>query len=226
MNEKVILGRDGVAVNAETDYSSFPVEPLNAVSNLIFLIVLFYWIKKVGFNFKRYPLIVTGMPLLFFGVLASIMHHLFRAEKAWNSAGMIAVFYAVIMVCVYLWYRIAGKWLNAFLYTMAVPLFFWVFSLLPEVTHKLTVSVLFAAFSVTVVLPAMVLCIKNRLKHLETLGIASFLFTLAIFFRIVDLKAVSYFSRGTHFLWHIFGAVTLFFLIKFIYLIDEDRAIH
>ncbi len=224
MDRKIVLGRDEVAINAETDYGSFPVEPLNAVSNLCFLIVIYYWIKKTRCNFGRYPLIVISMPIIFVGIVAGIIHHLFRVYKVWNTITMLSVFYLVIMLCVYLWYRIAGRWFHAFIFTMIIPVSFWITTLSAGVVNKLTVPIVFAAFSVALIIPAMVLCIKNKLKHLELIGGASFLFFVGMLFRIVDMQSISVISRGTHFLWHILGAATLFVVIKFIYLIDESRA--
>jgi len=221
--DQIILAKDGCARNAETDYSSFPVEPLNAVSNFFFLIVIFYAVKKVGFRFGRYPLIVTVMPIISLGVLASVMHHSFRTEKIWNTINILAIFYAVIMTCVYLWYRISGRWLYAALYTMMMPSLFWFFSIGAERISKLTVSTLFIAFSVTLILPAMIYSIQNRLKHIDLLAFASLFFTIAMLFRVFDFKLLKYSSHGTHFLWHIFGAVTFFLFFRYIYLIDEER---
>jgi hemolysin III len=221
--EKIILAKDGCAVNAETDYGTFPVEPLNAVSNLFFLVVIFYAVKKVGFRFGKYPLIVTVMPILSLGVLSSIMHHLFRAEKLWNTINMLAIFYAVIMSCVYIWYRISERWMHAFLYTMMMPFIFWIFFLGSGGNAKLTVSIIFTAFSVTLILPATIYCFKTQLKHLNLLAFASFLFTLGMIFRVLDFKLLSYFPHGTHFLWHFFGAGSLFLFLRYIYLIDEER---
>jgi hemolysin III len=221
--EKIILAKDGCAINAETDYGTFPVEPLNAVSNLVFIVIIFHIVKKVGFRFGKYPLIVTVLPVIALGVLSSIMHHLFRAEKVWNSVNMLAILYSVIMTCVYLWYRISGRWMYAFLYTMMMPFIFWLFYPLSGGVEKLTVSIIFIAFSITIIIPSMIYCMKTELKHLNLVALSSFLFSIAMTFRAMDFKLSTYFAHGSHFLWHIVGAAALFVFFRYIYLIDEER---
>lgn len=224
MNESIILGRDGVALNAETNYNSFPVEPLNAVSNLVFLIIIYYWIKKVRFDFARYPLIVPIIPVIFVGCIAGIIHHLFRTDKIWNTVTMLAILYSVMMLCIYLWYRITGKWMYAAAFTMITPVLLWITTLSADVLNKLTVSVIFAAFSIAVVVPAMILCIKMRLKYLNLIALSSFLFFIGILCRIGDMRWSEIIPRGTHFLWHLLGSLSVFIILRFVYLVDNDRA--
>ena len=122
--QKTILAKDGLSVNAETVPGRFPVEPLNTVSNIVFLVFLIYWIKKTGFKFSRHPLIVTVMPILCLGLISATMHHAFRSDRMWHTIDMLAIFYAVIMTCVFLWYRVFGNWLKSFLFTM-IFFIFW-----------------------------------------------------------------------------------------------------
>jgi len=50
-------------IYAETDMAHFPVEPLNTISNLIFLVLVIYWAYKTRMSVVRYPLIVIALPL-------------------------------------------------------------------------------------------------------------------------------------------------------------------
>lgn len=222
--DRLILEQDGCSLHAETDITRFPVEPFNTFSTFVFLFIFIYWVRKVGFKCFRYPLIVILLPIILLGVIAGIIHHSLRIDKAWNAVTVLSIFYSVVMTCVYFWYRLSGKWLYAFFLTMIFPLVFWIFYLNAEYIEKINLSVIFAAMSIAIMIPAALYCIKNKLKNLEFLALSSFLFTIGIICRISDLSLKPFFSCGSHFLWHIFGAASVFALIKYIYLADEQRA--
>ena len=222
--EELILEQDGCSVNAETVPGRFPVEPLNTVSNIVFLVLLIYWLKKVGFKYSRYPLIVIVLPMMFLGLIAATIHHSLRIDKVWKTITVLSIFYSVVMTCVYFWYRVSEKWLSAFFLTMLFPLIFWMFYLNVEVVEKINLSVIYVAMSIAVFIPWFLFCIRNKLKNLNLLALSSFLFTIGMVCRMSDLRFQPFFSYGTHFLWHIFGAASVFVLLKYIYFADEQRA--
>jgi len=222
--DNLILEQDGCCVNAETVPGRFPVEPLNTVSNIVFLVLLIYWLKKVGFKYSRYPLIAIVLPVMFLGLITATIHHSLRIDKAWKTITVLSIFYSVVMTCVYFWYRVSERWLSAFFLTMLFPLLFWMFYLNVELVEKINLSIIYTAMSIAVFIPGVLFCIKDKLKNLKLLALSSFLFTIGMVCRMSDLALQPFFSYGTHFLWHIFGAASVFVLLRYIYLTDEQRA--
>lgn len=223
--EKVILEQDGCRLNAETELGRFPVEPLNTVSNMVFLFLLVYWARKVGFKYSRYPLIVIILPVMFLGLITGTIHHSLRIDKAWKTVTVLTIFQSVVMACVYFWYRVSGKWLYAFFLTLLFPLLFWLFYLNNTgIAEKINLSVIYAAMSIAVLIPSLIFCIRNKLKNIELLAVSSFLFTVGMIFRLIDIRVKPLFEHGTHFLWHLLGASAVFVLLSFIYCADEQRA--
>ena len=51
------------------------------------------------------------------------------------------------------------------------------------------------------------------------LALASF--AVAVTFRMTDRLDIAFLPQGTHFLWHIFGGICSFFMIKYIYLAED-----
>lgn len=218
-----ILARDGYAVNPETDAAGFPVEPLNTFSNFIFLIVIVYWIRKTRFKTSLFPVLVLSLPFMFVAFICGTMHHALRSDKVWHHLNMLSIFYAVIMVCVYFWYRITGSWIKSFFCVIIIPLIFRFFLASITIPGKISVSVVFVVMALAIFIPATIQCIINKLKYVSLLIFSSTTFVIALYFRETDWNLTSFLSHGTHFLWHIFGAVSVFSLLQYIYLIDRDK---
>ena len=222
-SKSTIVVDDGCAINAETVLGRFPVEPLNTFSNFGFLFIIVYWIWKTKFKIRLYPVIVITMPLLFGAFIAGTMHHALRNDKVWHHIDMLCIFYAVITTCVYLWYRVTEKWMKSFLCVIAVPLVFRLFLASIALPDKIAISVVFVVLGLTILIPATIHCIKNHLKNLDMLILSSISFIIALTFRQADADMVGFFPFGTHFLWHIFGMISLFYLVKYIFLTDKAK---
>ena len=221
--EIVEKAKDGYIINAETDVSSFPAEPFNTFSSFIFLFLVIYWIRKTKFRIKLYPVIVITMPLLFLAFIGGTMHHALRSEKVWHHLDMICIFYAVMMVCVFFWYRITGSWFKSFFCVITIPLIFRFFLASISLPEKISVSVVFVVMALVILIPAMIHCCMNHLKNITLLCVASMLFVIALFFRETDRSVAEVFPHGTHFLWHIFACIAVFFLIQYLFLTDKDK---
>ena len=216
--------KDGFPPNAETVAGGFPAEPLNAISNLGFLLVLVYWALKTKFRIRLYPVIVITMPLMFCALVAGTMHHILRSDKVWHSITLLCIFFAVVNACVYLWYRVTESWMKSFLCVMAVPLVFRLFLASLTFPEKISVAVVFVVMALAMLIPAVVHCMRNHLKNLELLVISSLAFMIALIFREADANLVGIMPLGTHFLWHIFGAVSLFYLLKYLFITDKTKS--
>lgn len=215
---------DGFPKHAETVPGRFPVEPLNAVSNIAFLFILCYWTWKTKFRIRIYPAIVLTMPLLLGAFVAGTMHHLLRSDKVWNGIVLLCIFFAVINTCIYLWYRITESWLKSFVGVLAVPFIFRIFLASITLPDKITMSTVFVVMALAIMIPAVIHCIQNHLKNLELLVISSISFIIALIFRETDANLIGIFAIGTHFLWHVFGALSIFFMLKYLFLTDKTKS--
>ena len=216
---------DGCAVNAETVHGRFPVEPLNAISNFGFLFIIIYWTWKTKFRIRLYPVIVITMPLLLGAFIGGTMHHALRNGKVWHYIDMLCIFYSVMVTCVYFWYRVTGSWLKSFFLVILIPIIFRIFLASITLPEKISISVVFVVMALSIFIPVCIHCIRNHLKNFSLLILSSISFLIALVFRQTDAAMIDVFPYGTHFLWHIFGMISVFYLLKYTFLTDKDKNI-
>lgn len=210
------LPPDGGMLYKETDMAQLFPEPFNAVTALLFLAIAIFWTVKMKGNFKAYPFLTYCLILLYIGAIGGTVYHSFRQWPVfimmdWMpimllclSAGFYFVaqstrwYYAVVMVLVYLILMFALR--NWILVDNT--------SLFININYAIMVS--FVLFSVLRYL------IYTQWKAGKWVGFAVLSFVLALTFRIADKW--EWFSFGTHFLWHTFGAAATFCMFNYIYL--------
>ena len=210
---------------AETNLQNFPVEPISALSNIIFLFILIYWIWKTKCKIKLYPLIVISIPLMLLSLIFDTMFHLLRNDVIWHQLNLLCTVYAVIMASVYLWRRITGKWLYTFIFSLGMPILFQIFIAYTRPIDKLSLNVVFVVMALSIFIPAMIYCIRNKTQFIISLIISSSCFLLGIYFRTLDEKLIDKSSIGTLFLWHIFCALSIFYFLKFSFNSDRMKTV-
>ena len=210
------LPPDGGMLYKETDMAHLFPEPLNAITAILFLALAIFWTIKMKGNFKEYPFLTYCLILLYIGAIGGTVYHSFRQWPVfimmdWMpimllclSAGFyflaqsIRWYYAVLMVLLYL--------------ILMLGLRNWILvdntSLFINVNYAIMAS--FVLFSVLSYL------IYTQWKAGKWVRFALLSFALALTFRIVDKG--EWFTFGTHFLWHTFGAVATFCMFNYIYL--------
>jgi hemolysin III len=209
----------------ETVPGRFPVEPWNAFSALVFLGLIAWLALRTRGRLFRHPLLVTAMPVLLVGTVGGFLYHATRARPLWLNMDFFAMFYVIVMMCLYLWHRVLGRWTLAACATLLPPLLAWTAFVVAHEQGPRTIPrvAFYAGMSLTILAPAVWHCVLNGYRHLEWLGIAAGAFTVAVFFREVDLHAPAWLPMGTHFLWHIAGVAAAAFMAEYIYRSDLDH---
>ena len=216
---------DKCAVYAETNLQNFPVEPISALSNILFLFILIYWTWKTKCKIKLYPLIVISIPLMLLSSIFDTMFHLVRNDVIWHQLNLLCCVYAVMTASVYLWRRVTGKWLYTFFLSLGIPILFQIFIAYTRPIDKLSLNVVFVVMALCIFIPAMIYCIRNKTQFIFSLIISSSCFLLGIYCRILDEKFIGKSSTGTLFLWHIFCALSIFYFLKFSFHSDKMKTV-
>jgi hemolysin III len=209
----------------ETQPGRFPVEPWNAVSTLIFLGLFAAIAFRTRFRLFRHPLLVTALPVLSVGMVGGFLYHATRARELWLNMDFFAMFYLVVMMCLFFWHRVLGKWLLAVGATLLPPVLAWAgFVLAHEASPRTIPRVAFyAGMALTMLVPTVCHCAQRNFQHLAWLASAAAAFTVAVFFREIDQQAPAWLPMGTHFLWHLCGAVAAAFIAEYIFRSDLDH---
>lgn len=210
-------------IYTETQLGRIPVEPFNTYSNLAFLFIVCYFAFQTKLNFRKHPLIVITLPILLVGFVGGTIYHAFRSDRIWLVMDYMPIILLACIASIYFWSRVFSSYIIGVvigaLSFLSLRLVFW--TMLP-IQIKISAGYLITAFSI--IAPAAVYCLRSKLLHGRLILIAGVLFCVALGFRMVDPYSSPYVSIGTHFLWHFFGAASVFSLIKYIYLDDLSRA--
>lgn len=215
--------RDFGPIYRETDMSRFPVEPWATFSNLIFLIVVIYWFGKVRFDIKKHPLLSMAMPILMVGFIGGVVYHATRSHRIWLLLDFMPILILVLMTGVYLWQLLFNNWALTLAATLGPVFSYRIFFAVIKIPENIQISLGYTVLALSILFPAILHCaIRNR-RAWPWLTASFATFTIAITMRQVDNGIGATLPMGTHFLWHIFGGISTFLLIGYIYSTDIER---
>ncbi|OGV37034.1 MAG: hypothetical protein A2X48_04265 [Lentisphaerae bacterium GWF2_49_21] len=208
---------DGGPIYTETVAGRFPVEPINTISNFIFLFIIIYWAYKTRMNIIRYPMVVIGIGILVIGFIGGTLYHATRGSEVWLVSDYMAIYLSIITACIYLWFRITGNWFLVLLFSVLPALALRIIAGVMIVHDKHFIAASYAVQALLILVPIFIHCYLNKLRYLGILCMALGSFALALAFRELDGHLGQYISCGSHFLWHIFGGISAFLLFHYIY---------
>ena len=213
--------RDGGPIYTETDLSRVLVEPYNAISAAIFLLIVLYWAKMIWGKFKQHGFLSIAIPLLAVGGVGGTIYHAFRVSRIFLVMDWLPIMLLCLGTSLYFFIRIIGKWWMALLimiFTFFAQGFLMRSGLIPI---QLAVSINYMVMALIVLLPTYLMLHRTRFKNGKYVLYALFSFIAAITFRILDPQALL--PMGTHFLWHVFGALACHNMIHYIFLLNEEE---
>ena len=209
----------------ETDMSRFPVEPFNTFSNLIFLFLVIYWSCKTRLNTLKHPLTTVCMPILLLGFIGGTVYHATRSSSIWIQLDVLPILVLALSAGIFLWRMMVKKWLWTFLLTLGPWIIYYFISRYVRIPEKYLITTGYLVLASNILLPAVLFCVLRNRQAWLTLTLCLSSFAAAIAFRVMDrLDVLKFMPQGTHFLWHIFGGICGFFLIKYIYLAENIDA--
>jgi hypothetical protein len=207
----------------ETDLTRFPVEPWNTFSNLIFLLIILYWWRKTKLDIRKFPLVVTALPILLIGFVGGTVFHATRMHNIWLILDFMPIFILVIAAALYFWYRIVNNIIIGAVLTCVPFLLTYLLRLSLDLPPDFHITAGYVSCAVMILLPAVLHSGFNKWRHVMQLVFTVLCFIIAISCRQFDFTiGTKIFPMGLHFLWHIFGGLSAFFLIDYIYRSDLD----
>ena len=185
-------------------------EPYNAITNIFFIV-------SAILIFKLYRDYISSFSISFIG-LSSFAFHTYP-----NSiTGLLDVIAIVVFMLIFI-IKIYKQLLEfKFLYSMFIAILFVLVCFFSGLILQNTILGT-SSFYFPIILHLLFLINyfnkkKLAFNKLKYLYFSTILFSSSITLRIIDKKICSIFPIGTHFLWHIFNAIFLYYLIKFLYL--------
>jgi hypothetical protein len=207
---------DGGMLYAETNLNHFFPEPFNMVTSALFLAPALYWIIKMkGFN-RQYTFLSIAMYFLLTACIGSTIYHGLRKWRFFIFMDWVPIALLCLLASVYFWYKLSGKWYYGLL---ALVVFMGVVvgigTLMPFKDAQIAISVNYGVMVLTIVLPLTLLLIQMKGHNAGLVVLSLLAFAVALFFRVADKWNLL--STGTHFLWHLLGAIATSIIFVFIY---------
>ncbi|MEO1448633.1 MAG: hypothetical protein AAFV07_03845 [Bacteroidota bacterium] len=213
---------DGGPRYTETDLSQWIVEPWNGVSAIIFLGIVMYWAFKLRGQFRQYLFLGISTVVLGIGGLGGTIYHLFRVSAVYLYMDWVPILLLCMATSIYFFILgMGGKW--------HLPVIIWVLVAGSQVVmfnmdwipERYAVNINYATMALMVLIPTFLVLRRFHLKGWYWIVLALVAFCLALFFRIAD--PWGWLPMGTHFLWHVFGAIACGAMFQYVYVLDTLR---
>ena len=211
-------------IYAETNLAQFPVEPLATYANFAFLLILFYWAFRTRLRFDRYPLIVAALPLLALGWIGGTVYHATRSHTVWLILDFAPIFMLALLTTVYYWKKVTGSWLWTAVLGAGPVLIYREIALSGSLPGNYFITLGYAMLGGNLLLPTSWHCWKYNRNGVGSIIAAVIAFACALCFRQYDFELArsTWFPTGSHFLWHLCGAASTYFLLYYVYLEPES----
>lgn len=213
---------DSGPIYRETIERDFIIEPWNTASNLIFLAIVLYWSFRVYDNIKNHKFLAVGLPTLLIGYIGGTIYHATRSHELWLLMDWVPIVLLCLSAAIYFFIKLKIR--RRIITSIIIFPFLMSFSLdvLP-LSSTLSNLIGYSLIVLVILFPLFRYLYLSQWKNkkLVFLSLASFL--IALGFRSIDLFInADFFYMGTHWLWHIFGGISVHFLISYIYY-DKKR---
>ncbi len=223
---------DGGPIYIETNLDNFVVEPYNAVSAFLFILIVLYWFWKLRGEYNKHGFLLFNLPILLIGGVGGTLYHAFRSSMVYMYMDWTPIVGLALIMAGYYLFRVLKRWKQLLIIIgIAITLQiinFRVFSgLLDLYEPHIATSISYAIVAVLMLSSLVLLLIATRYKHSRYIGIALACFCTALFFRVIEFEFTpsiqSFMPMGTHFLWHLFGAAACHFILVYTYLLNETE---
>lgn len=211
---------DGGVLYAETNMRHFFPEPLNAFTSLFFLLLAIYWTCKLWGKGRQHTFLSIALILLYIGGIGGTIYHGLRQWSFFIIMDWLPIVLLCIMAGVYFLARVS-KWYYAVI-IIAAYILFQIYArntMIPNGYTHLYLNINYAILASIVLFPVLAFLTVTGFKNAKWVWYAFISFVLALVCRVIDMWYV--FESGTHFLWHVFGAVAAYCMFRYIYLINE-----
>ncbi|MAM19501.1 MAG: hypothetical protein VX712_04205 [Bacteroidota bacterium] len=218
----VSFPQDSGPIYQETLQGRLPVEPFNTYSNILFLLIIIYFSVKVYPQARKQAFLAWCLPILFLGYVGGTVYHATRSHDFWMYLDWLPIIILCFAVSVYFIAKLRTSGQRRALLIGIVLLLVVGNRLLPWPV-SLQTSAGYIGTALGLLLPLFVYMYTEHMRHWNMVALAVFCFCLAISFRIMD-RFVYILPMGSHWLWHCFGALSVFFMMNYIFL-DREREI-
>ncbi|MCO6149138.1 hypothetical protein [Flavobacterium sp. NRK1] len=213
---------DGGMLYTETNMQHLFPEPLNAITSVFFIAIALYWSFKLRGKYKHHAFLSVAVCMLYIGGIGGTIYHGLRQWSFFIIMDWLPIMLLCVAAGVYFLTRII-KWYYALALAAAYICFLGFIrnSSFAYENTQLFININYAVLAGMVLVPVFLFLWISKFRYAIWVSIALIAFITALTFRIGDNWNLL--SVGTHFLWHIFGAVAAFCMFQYIYFVNENN---
>jgi hemolysin III len=133
------------------------------------------------------------------------------------------IFILCLLAAYYFWKQVSGSiviGIFGILIPFAIIRIIWFFPIL-SIAPKIGLS--YSILALCLLVPAFLCVRKAKWQGVKFIFLALISFIIAIVCRSIDKGIGANFPMGTHFLWHIFGGISAFCMLKFCAQVEENK---
>lgn len=197
------------------------IEPWNLASNLLFLgLVIFWWRKRRENHLPSF--LRWGLALLFTGWVGGSLYHGLRNSEVWYWMDFLPIYALTFLISSWFWHRI---WHWSLSLLVFIPLFTpSLVQLIYQNPSPLLTTLGYAGLMLALIAPIAIDAQVHRFIHFIWILLLLVAFGTALFFRQFDIELSRWLPQGTHFLWHVFGALSVHLLMIYISKLEKSRS--
>jgi hypothetical protein len=210
-------------------------EPYNAATAALFILIAVIWgwrVLKAGV--RNHPFVASCLPILLVGGIGGTLYHASRSQFIYFLLDVIPISLLGLAGSIYLlvrigshagWQRLVGYGLGAISVYLFLNGFLFRGLLKSALAHhpQLTVNLSYASLAAIVIIPLIFVLVRTRFRHGTLVAGAIVSFGIAWFCRLVDQSMMTDLPMGTHWLWHLFGALTTAMMIEYFFRLEQEE---
>jgi hemolysin III len=211
-------------VYAETDLTHVVAEPFNALSALLFVGMVAWWYRRIGAQRQEYQFLFWCLPVLLIGGIGGTVYHAFRSHAIWLYMDFLPIVILCLAASIYFWRYALPNRKALYAVVVAVVLITLLSRVLIhrlEVPLRWMINIGYVQMALFIVIPVVWVLALSRWVNSRWVALSLGSFALAVLFRSVD--RFHWLPMGTHFLWHVFGALAGHYLMEYIYRFREVK---
>ncbi len=210
-------------------------EPWNTVTAFLFVLIVLAWAVRLRGNYRRHPFVVACLPVLLAGGIGGTLYHMHRSRYAYFILDVVPISLLGFAGAIYLAVRLNRqvgwvRWLRVSVTVVAVVgCYFFLNGVLFRGllgrfggNPHMVVNISYASLAVVLLVPLVVALVRTRFRHGGLVLAALASFAIAWFMRLADNSGYGDLPMGTHWLWHVFGAITTVALMEYFHRLELE----
>lgn len=208
-------------------------EPWNTVTAFLFVVIVAVWAYRLRRNYRQHLFVTACLPVLFAGGIGGTLYHMHRSRFAYFLLDVLPIMALGLAAGVYLAVRLGrhAGWQRVGLAILAAV---GGYLLLNEVIFRgllttfagnphMVVNISYASLAAVLLIPLVIVLVRTRFRHGGLVLAALASFAIAWLMRLADNTMMTAdLPMGTHWLWHVFGAVTTVAIMEYFHRLEVE----